>query len=438
MTPVLIRGHWRRLMLVATMLATIAPASGADASEASNPKKERERVRSEQAAVAGEVDALEATNEEVGRALEDLDANVADQQALLADARRAADQAAASLATAQQEEERARAEIVELESMVREIAIQEYMRPTTVDPMVVLSSETVADASRRSALLDIRTQRDADILDQLQAAREDVELRRQEAERAATRAEQQRGEVAGRVEQVEQARDQQAEFAASVEQRLDATLSEAAALADLDAELAGRIAAEEAQIAAALRARAASRPGPAPEAVGSRGGGSTGGTPSSGSPSSGSPSSGGSSSGRSSRAPASIVGSGSIVSVNGIRVSSQIADQLRALLDAAGADGHAFAGGGYRDPSSQVALRRSNCGSSDYAVYSMPASQCSPPTARPGASMHEQGLAVDFTYNGSLITSRSNPGFVWLAANASRFGFYNLPAEPWHWSVNGN
>lgn len=422
MTPVPIRGRWRRLILVATMLATVTPARGADASEASNPREERERVRSEQAAVAGEVDVLEATNDEVGRALEDLDANVADQQALLADARRAADQAAASLAAAQREEEQARAEIVELESMVREIAIQEYMRPTTVDPMVVLSSETVADASRRSALLDIRTQRDADILDQLQAARQDVELRRQEAERAATRAEQQRSEVAGRVEQVEQARDQQAEFAASVEQRLDSTLSEAAALADLDAELAGRIAAEEAQIAAALRARQASRPRPAAEAGGSPGG------------SSGSSSS----SGGSSRAPASIVGSGSIVSVNGIRVSSQIADSLRALLDAASADGHSFAGGGYRDPSSQVALRRSNCGSSDYAVYSMPASQCSPPTARPGASMHEQGLAVDFTYNGSLITSRSNPGFVWLAANASRFGFYNLPAEPWHWSTNGN
>lgn len=414
-------------MLVATMLATVTPARGADASEASNRREERERVRSEQAAVAGEVDALEATNEEVGRALEDLDANVADQQALLADARRAADQAAASLATAEQEEEQARAEIVELESMVREIAIQEYMRPTTVDPMVVLSSETVADASRRSALLDIRTQRDADILDQLQAAREDVELRRQEAERAATRAEQQRGEVAGRVEQVEQARDQQADFAASVEQRLDATLSEAAALADLDAELAGRIAAEEAQIAAALRARQASRPRPAPEAGGSPEGGASGAS-----------SSRGSSPAPASRAPASIVGSGSIVSVNGITVSSQIADELRALLDAAGADGHSFSGGGYRDPSSQVALRRSNCGSSDYAVYSMPASQCSPPTARPGASMHEQGLAVDFTYNGSLITSRSNPGFVWLAANASRFGFYNLPAEPWHWSVNGN
>jgi D-alanyl-D-alanine carboxypeptidase len=51
--------------------------------------------------------------------------------------------------------------------------------------------------------------------------------------------------------------------------------------------------------------------------------------------------------------------------------------------------------------------------------------------------MHEQGLAIDFSYNGSLISSRSNPGFRWLAANAGRFGLRNLPEEPWHWSTNG-
>jgi hypothetical protein len=52
--------------------------------------------------------------------------------------------------------------------------------------------------------------------------------------------------------------------------------------------------------------------------------------------------------------------------------------------------------------------------------------------------MHEQGLAVDFTNGGKLIQSRSDPAFVWLKGNASRFGFYNLPSEPWHWSTNGN
>ena len=52
--------------------------------------------------------------------------------------------------------------------------------------------------------------------------------------------------------------------------------------------------------------------------------------------------------------------------------------------------------------------------------------------------MHEQGLAIDFTYDGRLIQSRSNAGYQWLDANAATYGFYNLPSEPWHWSVNGN
>ena len=110
---------------------------------------------------------------------------------------------------------------------------------------------------------------------------------------------------------------------------------------------------------------------------------------------------------------------------------------MAGLLDAARADGIALGGSGYRDTSAQIALRRQNCGTSDYAVWDMPPDQCSPPTARPGMSMHELGLAIDFTANGRFISSRTDPGFVWLAANAGRFGFSNLPSEPWHWSTTG-
>ena len=52
--------------------------------------------------------------------------------------------------------------------------------------------------------------------------------------------------------------------------------------------------------------------------------------------------------------------------------------------------------------------------------------------------MHERGLAIDFTYQGRIINSRSSPAFQWMKANAAGYGFYNLPSEPWHWSVNGN
>jgi LAS superfamily LD-carboxypeptidase LdcB len=108
------------------------------------------------------------------------------------------------------------------------------------------------------------------------------------------------------------------------------------------------------------------------------------------------------------------------------------------LLDAASSAGVSLSGGGFRDPGEQIALRTAHCGPTHYDIYEKPASQCTPPTAIPGRSMHERGLAIDFKYNGALITSRSSPGYQWLAANAAGFGLYNLPSEPWHWSTNGN
>src|SRR4029077_2450992 len=86
-----------------------------------------------------------------------------------------------------------------------------------------------------------------------------------------------------------------------------------------------------------------------------------------------------------------------VVSEGGIYVNAQIADNVSALLAAAEADGVPLAGWGYRDTSAQIALRQAHCGSSQYAIYAMPSYQCSPPTAPPGASMHERGLAIDFT-----------------------------------------
>ncbi|MDD9371186.1 MAG: M15 family metallopeptidase, partial [Acidimicrobiales bacterium] len=108
------------------------------------------------------------------------------------------------------------------------------------------------------------------------------------------------------------------------------------------------------------------------------------------------------------------------------------------LLDASSAAGVSLCGGGYRDPQAQIELRKSHCGTSQYAIYEMPSSQCSPPTARPGSSMHEQGLAIDFTCNGGGTVSRGSSCWNWLSANANSYALFNLPSESWHWSTNGN
>jgi hypothetical protein len=135
--------------------------------------------------------------------------------------------------------------------------------------------------------------------------------------------------------------------------------------------------------------------------------------------------------------PTEPVGPEELVSIDGIRVHRSIGPNLRGLLDAARADGVELAGWGWRDTNAQIRLRRQNCGTSEYAVYRMSSSRCSPPTARPGSSQHERGLAIDFTYSGRSISTHQSPGFRWLNANAAAFGFKNLPSEPWHWSTTG-
>jgi hypothetical protein len=134
-------------------------------------------------------------------------------------------------------------------------------------------------------------------------------------------------------------------------------------------------------------------------------------------------------------APGGVVpGPVALVEISGITVHQSIGPQVQSMVAAAAAAGVPLSGSGYRSHERQVELRRAHCGPSDYAIYEMPSSQCSPPTARPGNSLHEQGLAIDFVN----CSSRSSACYQWLNGHAAQFGFFNLASEPWHWSVDGS
>ena len=120
--------------------------------------------------------------------------------------------------------------------------------------------------------------------------------------------------------------------------------------------------------------------------------------------------------------------------VYGVTVNRVVAYSFRRMIDDAAAAGIKLSGGGFRTRAEQIRLRTVN-GCPD--VWTAPASSCRVPTAIPGRSLHELGLAVDMTAGGTSINSRKNPAFVWMAANAGRYGFVNLPSEPWHWSITG-
>lgn len=87
----------------------------------------------------------------------------------------------------------------------------------------------------------------------------------------------------------------------------------------------------------------------------------------------------------------------------------------------------------WRDTNKQIQLRIQNCGGNTYYnIWQKPAQQCNPATAIPGRSNHEWGLAVDLANSGT----RSTTVHRWMAANGPKYGFFNYPPEPWHWSID--
>jgi hypothetical protein len=272
----------------------------------------------------------------------------------------------------------------------------------------------------------MRSGADADSLDRLEGARRYLDQQRERAESSRKEAEEAASDAQEALASLATAKEQQATFAVQVRARLDEKLADAFFLSQVDSALGQRIAAEQAALAAAVRSVPTT--------------GSGGSTGSSGSPGSGSASGSGGSSGSSGSGSSRVASAARppLSTVGGITVASSIAPKLRQLLDAAAAAGFDLRGYGWRDSRNQLALRAQNCGGwDDYSLYEEPPDQCSPPTARPGASMHEQGLAVDFSLGNEFIESRDSAVFTWLAAHAPTYGFRNLPSEPWHWSTTG-
>ncbi len=399
-----------------TLLGTagVAIGSSVDAGAvATDARTQRANVRAEQAKVAAQVDALEGSKAQVLAALNTLNENVRGQQATLSEARRQAETSAAEAAQAEKDAAQTTRELEALRARVAKYAVKAYVDPPGEELMRRFEATSAQEDATRNAFLNMHSRGDSDVIDQLRStkARLEDELARAQAAKAA--AESHAAEAEGALQSLSAAQSQQQAFAAQVRQRLDDRLSDAAYLSKLDASFGASIAAEEAALANAV--------------VGIPSGGGSGGTPSNGGGSTTTTTPAGS-------GGPSVVPHPPLTTVNGITVASSIASDLRAMMAAASSAGYNLGGYGYRDINVQIQLRRQNCGTSDYAIWQMPADSCSPPTARPGLSWHEQGLAIDFQSNGSFINSRSNPAFGWLAANAGRFGFTNLPSEPWHWS----
>lgn len=105
--------------------------------------------------------------------------------------------------------------------------------------------------------------------------------------------------------------------------------------------------------------------------------------------------------------------------VRGIRVHKDIADDLELILAAAESDQIVFTGHGYRSNDRQIEIRKSNCGTSLYAIYEMPSSECRTPTARPGVDTHQKGMQLTFWLTGRSLKRMEMATFGWLRTQES-------------------
>jgi peptidoglycan hydrolase CwlO-like protein len=385
------------LVLVAVVAAvTLLPGSGASADTAADQRD----VKRQRAAVASQIDTLQSTDAQLDAALAALQANVTATQAAMNDADAEVQAAQTRADQADRDAAATAAHIDELRGQVVQAAVDAYVDPQADQTLDMFREDSANDASTKQALIDATSGAKLDVVDEFQSEQQRLEDLKAEAEDARAEAARRRDALADKKAGFDAALSQQRQVSNQVAARISDKLAESQALSALDSKLSSQLAAEQAALAARV-----------------------------------SRSSGGGGGGGGGRA-VTVINRPGLATVGGITVASSVAGQLASLLNAASSAGYNLGGSGFRDSSGQVALRRQNCGTSDYAVYQMSPDQCSPPTAIPGRSKHEQGLAVDFTIGGSTLRT-SDGAYRWMVGNAGSYGFVNLPGEPWHWSVGG-
>jgi len=251
-----------RITLVAVLLALLG-AQLAPAGAAEDPRAAREAARDRQAQLAEELDGLAASENELLDAIAVLSEQVDAQSGEVGAARQAVAAAEGDVAEAETAMAETSAEIGGLTEAVVERAVETFIRPTGDGLDEMVQSRTIAEASRKRALLDQVTANDDDVIDQLNAAQEDFELRKVEAEAATAKADERRVETEARLAELEATRSEQARLVADLDTRQSEVSAEIDAQAASEEELTRIIAEAEARATARSVGGAPGAAGPA-------------------------------------------------------------------------------------------------------------------------------------------------------------------------------
>jgi murein DD-endopeptidase MepM/ murein hydrolase activator NlpD len=222
------------LLVVALLTTMVAPAGAA---KSTDPRAQRDAIRARKAKLAAQLDTLKASEKELLGAARSLNDQVLAQAAKVDAARQAVKAATAELTEAQQSLTETKASIDALSRAFVERAVQAYMSPGSVDPVGFGDTRDLAASARKQALLDSVSSDDSDLIDELNAAKQDYAIQLAAAEAAKARASARKAQTEAALASLERAQAQHRRLVAAVTAHQKEVLSEIDAQSKAESEL---------------------------------------------------------------------------------------------------------------------------------------------------------------------------------------------------------
>lgn len=222
------------VLVVALVAAMTVPAGAAGSSD---PRAARDAARSRKAKLAAQLDTLKASENELLAAAAALNDQVLAQAARVDAARQAVRAATAEQAEADASLQQTRQAVTKLTHLVVERAVATFMSPARDDPDQFGDTADLAVKARKQALLESVAANDTDLIDELNAAKEDYAIELAAAKAAREKAEDRRRQTEAQLAVLEKAEAEHRRLAAAVTAHQKEVLAEIDAQSKAESEL---------------------------------------------------------------------------------------------------------------------------------------------------------------------------------------------------------
>jgi len=240
------------LLVAALVTALAAPASAA---RSSDPAAQRAQVRAQKAKLASQLNTLNASESQLVTAAKALSDQAAAVSRDVLAARRATAAADAEYREAMASLEATKAQLTRLSRLVVDQAVAEYISPRTMQSSLGGDTTDLAAQARKQALLSTVNANNADLIDQLNATREDYDVKLKAAKALRDKALSRKAQTEAELASLQQAEAAKARLASAVLARKQAVLREIDAQAKADAQLTAIILQRSSQGSAGSSAR---------------------------------------------------------------------------------------------------------------------------------------------------------------------------------------